>query len=201
MCRDLIPLQPGQARASGRHCDRPWLLAGFIRSLREPWAQQLCLPLGTTGRAGEQQRAGEKLEPNPQNHLESPESYGQAPRTPPGAWLCLSPYKPGGICLCMLPAYSLPAIKSNKSSNQERGRRVHTAGPTKKGTDPDPPIAAPTIDVITGPALSIPTPARSRYVIEAGSRISCSHCSSSSHFFLFLCSVQCTFSTSLLKTH
>lgn len=185
MCRDLIPLQPGQARASGRHGDSPRLLPGFIRSLREPWAQQLCLPLGTMGRAGEQQRVGEKLEPNPRNHLESPKSYGQAPRTPPGAWLCLC-CEPRGICLCMLAAYSLPAIKSNKSSNQERGRRVHTAGPAKKGTDPDPPIAAQTIDVITGPALSTPTPARSRYVIEAGSRISCSHCSSSSLFFVSL---------------
>jgi len=41
-------------------------------------------------------------------------------------------HKPGWICLCMLAAYSLPAIKSNKSRNQERGRRVHTAGPTKE---------------------------------------------------------------------
>lgn len=137
MCRDLIPLQPGQARASVRHCDSPRLLAGFICSLREPWAQQLCLPLlGTMWRAGEQQRAGKKLELNPRRRLESHESYGQAPRTPSEAWFCLSCSccEPGGICLCMLAAYSLPAIKSNKSSNQERGRRVHTAGPAKKGT-------------------------------------------------------------------
>lgn len=186
MCRDLIPLQPGQARASGRHGDSPRLLPGFIRSLREPWAQQLCLPLGTMGRAGEQQRVGEKLEP--ETTWNPPRATGRppGPLQEPGSAFPRSCCEPGGICLCMLAAYSLPAIKSNKSSNQERGRRVHTAGPAKKGTDPDPPIAAQTIDVITGPALSTPTPARSRYVIEAGSRISCSHCSSSSLFFVSL---------------
>lgn len=72
----------------------------------------------------------------------------------------------------------------------------------RKRWDLDPLIQAQTIAVIViaGSVLSTPNPAGSRYVIGAGSCISRSHCSSSSHSSL-LCSIQCTFLTSLSETH
>lgn len=110
-----------------------------------------------------------------------------------------SHHRPGGPCLRMLPAYSPPAIKPHKSSNQGRGRRVRAAGPmgsrsSHAGSDNS------CKSVMAGSVLSTPSPAGSRYVIEPGSCISCSHCSSSSRSSP-LCSIQCAFFHLLSETH
>lgn len=115
----------------------------------------------------------------------------QVPKSPAKARFCLhhSHCKPNldrSAFACWWRRASCQQLNPTKAAIRKRVGGCTQQDLRGRGWDPDLPIHAQTTDVIVGSVLSTPNPTQCRYIIEARSCISCSHCSSSFHFFVSL---------------